>query len=50
MRIAEIVDGATQQVNALKQQAKQAQKKAKEAALRLRLRKTQQTLAKTVTQ
>lgn len=50
MRIAEIVDGATQQVNTLKQQAKLAQKKAKEAALRLKLRKTQQTLAKTVTQ
>lgn len=50
MRIAEIVDGATQQVNALKQQAKQAQKKAKEAALRLKLRRTQQTLAKTVMQ
>ncbi|MBP9100323.1 MAG: hypothetical protein KBF68_02865 [Nitrosomonas sp.] len=50
MRIAEIVDGATQQVNALKQQAKQAQKKAKEAALRLKLRKTQQNLAKAVTQ
>lgn len=50
MRIAEIVDGATQQVNALKQQAKQAQKNAKEAALRLKLRKTQQTLAKTVSQ
>jgi len=50
MRIAEIVDGATQQVNALKQQAKQAQKKAKEAALRLKLRKTQQSLANTVMQ
>lgn len=50
MRIAEIVDGAAQQVNALKQQAKTAQKNAKQAALRLRLRKTQQSLAKTVTQ
>ena len=44
MRIAEIVDGATQQVNSLKQQAKQAQKRAKEAALRLKLRNTQQSL------
>ena len=50
MRIAEIVDSATQQVNALKQQAKQAQKKAKEAALRLKLRKTQQSLTAVTSQ
>lgn len=50
MRIVEIVDGAAQQVAALKQQAKQAQKRAKEAALRMKLRKTQQSLAKAVAQ
>ena len=50
MRIAEIVDGAAQQVASLKQQAKVAQKRAKEAALRLKLKKTQQSLAKAVTQ
>lgn len=43
MRIWEVVDGATQQVNALKQQAKTAQKRAKEAAARLRLQKAQQS-------
>lgn len=46
MRICEIVDGATQQVNLLKQQAKTAQKRAKQAALRLKMQKTQQSLAK----
>ena len=50
MRIAEIVDGATQQVKALKQQAQQAQKKAKEAALRLKLRKAQQSLTQAAMQ
>lgn len=45
MRIFEIVDGATQQVNMLKQQAKTAQKRAKEAALRLKMQKAQQSLA-----
>lgn len=50
MKIVEIVDGATQQVTALKNQAKQAQKRAKEAALRLKLNQTQQKLAKAVTQ
>lgn len=50
MRIAEIVDGAAQQVAALKQQAKVAQKRAKEAALRLKLKKTQQSLAQAVAQ
>jgi hypothetical protein len=46
MRINEIVDGATQQVNMLKMQAKTAQKRAKEAALRLKMQKAQQSLAK----
>ena len=50
MRIAEIVDGAAQQVAALKLQAKVAQKRAKEAALRLKLKKTQQSLAQAVAQ
>ena len=44
MRIAEVVDGATQQINSLKTQAKLAQRRAKEAALRQKLRKTQQAL------
>lgn len=44
MKIAEIVDGPTQQLVALKQQAKQAQKRAREAALRDRLRKTQRAI------
>jgi hypothetical protein len=46
MRACEFIDPAQQQVNAIKQQAKVAQKRAKEAALRLRLQKTQQQLAK----
>jgi predicted amino acid dehydrogenase len=46
MRICEIVDGASQQVNLLKLQAKTAQKRAKEAALRLKVRNAQQSLAK----
>lgn len=45
MRICEIVDGAAQQVNMLKQQAKMAQKRAKEAALRLKVQKAQQSLS-----
>lgn len=45
MRIKEVVDGSTQQVNMLKLQAKTAQKRAKEAALRLKLQKAQQSLA-----
>lgn len=45
MRIFEIVDGAAQQVNLLKQQAKMAQKRAKEAALRLKVRNAQQSLS-----
>lgn len=50
MRIHEVVDGATQQVNLLKQLAKAAQKRAKEAALRLKMRKAQQSLAKIAVQ
>lgn len=50
MRICEIVDGASQQVNLLKQQAQTAQKRAKEAALRLKMRKTQQSLTKLAVQ
>lgn len=50
MRIYEIVDGAGQQVNLLKQQAKTAQKRAKEAALRLKMQKAQQSLAKLAVQ
>jgi hypothetical protein len=46
MRINEVVDGATQQVNMLKLQAKTAQKRAKEAALRLKMKKAQQSLSK----
>lgn len=46
MRIIEIADGATQQVNMLKLQAKTAQKRAKEAALRLKMQKAQQSLSK----
>lgn len=46
MRICEIVDGTSQQVNLLKQQAKVAQKRAKEAALRLKMRNAQQSLTK----
>ncbi len=46
MKIVEIVDGATQQVTALKNQAKQAQNRAKEAALRLKLSQTQPNPAK----
>ena len=45
MRITEIVDGAAQQVNMLKLQAKAAQKRAKEAALRLKMQKAQKSLA-----
>lgn len=45
MRICEIVDGASQQVNLLKQQAKTAQKRAKEAALRLKMRNAQLSLS-----
>lgn len=50
MRICEIVDGASQQVNLLKQQAKTAQKRAKEAALRLKMRNAQQSLTKLAVQ
>ena len=48
MRINEVIDGATQQVNLLKQQAKAAQKRAKEAALRVKMQKAQQALTKVV--
>jgi hypothetical protein len=50
MRIQEVVDGATQRVNLLKQQAKLAQKRAKEAALRMKMQKTQQSLVKLAAQ
>ena len=50
MRICEIVDSASQQVNLLKQQAKTAQKRAKEAALRLKMQKAQHSLAKLAVQ
>lgn len=46
MRIKEVVDGAGQRVNLLKQQAKLAQKRAKEAGLRLKMQKAQQSLVK----
>lgn len=46
MRIKEVVDGATQQVNMLKLHAKTAQKRAKEASLRLKMQKAQQSLVK----
>jgi hypothetical protein len=48
MRIKEVTDGAAQQVNLLKLQAKAAQKRAKEAALRVKMQKTQQALTKVV--
>jgi len=44
MRFFEIVDPGQQRVDAMKQQAKAAQRRAKEAALRLRLQKTQRQL------
>jgi hypothetical protein len=50
MRIAEVVDGATNQVNVLKAQAKAAQKRAKQAAAHLKLQKAQKALQKTVAQ
>ena len=50
MRIEEIIDSASQAVDALKDQAKKAQIKAKEAGARLRLNKAQQSFLKTVNQ
>jgi len=50
MRIEEVVDGATQRVNLLKHQAKLAQKRAKEAGLRMRMQKAQQSLVKLAAQ
>jgi outer membrane protein TolC len=44
MRIAEVMVAGTGQLDMLKQQAKLAQRRAKEAALRQKLRKTQQAL------
>ena len=49
MRVREIVDLGQQRVNAMKQQAKAAQRRAKEAALRLKLQKTQQQLTQVAT-
>lgn len=50
MRIEEVVDGATQRVNLLKRQAKLAQRRAKEASLRMKMQKTQQSLVKLAAQ
>ena len=50
MRAMEFIDPAQQRVATMKQQAKAAQKRAKEAALRLKLQKTQQSLNKVVAQ
>lgn len=44
MRAIEFIDPAQQRVATMKQQAKVAQKRAKEAALRLKLQKDQQRL------
>ena len=44
MRIAEVMVTGTGQLDMLKHQAKLAQRRAKEAALRQKLRKTQQAL------
>lgn len=45
MKIIEIVDLAQNRVDAMQQQAKAAKKRASEAALRLKLQKTQQRLS-----
>jgi len=45
MRAFEFISPAQQQVDSLKQAAKQTQQRAKQAALRLKLQKTQQQLA-----
>jgi hypothetical protein len=45
MRAFEFTNLAQQQVDSLKQSAKQTQQRAKQAALRLKLQKTQQQLA-----
>lgn len=45
MRIIEIIDLAKNRVDAMQQQAKAAKKRASEAALRLKLQKTQQRLS-----
>ena len=45
MKANEFIDPAQQRVNAMKQQAKDLQKRAKEAALRLKLQKDQQRLS-----
>ena len=49
MRVREIVDPGQQRVNAMKLQAKAAQKRAKEAALRLKLQRTQRQLTQVTT-
>lgn len=49
MRYFEFIDPSQQRVNLMKQQAKVAQKRAKEAALKLQLQKTQQKLNKVST-
>ncbi|WP_156471348.1 hypothetical protein [Polynucleobacter sinensis] len=50
MRAIEFTNTAQQNVAAMKQQAKAAQKRAKEAALRLKLRNYQQRLAQVMAQ
>lgn len=50
MRAMEFTNTAQQNVAAMKQQAKAAQKRAKEAALRLKLRNDQQRLAQVMAQ
>ena len=49
MRAFEIIDPAKQRVAAMQQQAKAAQKMAKQAALRLKLQTTQKQLSKVST-
>lgn len=49
MKAFEFVDAAQQRVDVMRQQAKALQKRAKEAALRLKLQKTQQRLTQVVT-
>ena len=46
MRAFEFINPAKQRVDAMQQQAKVAQKRAKEAALRLKVRNAQQSLSK----
>ena len=50
MLISEIVSPEQQRIDAMKKQAEAAQKRVKQAALQLKLRKAQQQLSKLTTQ